>query len=257
MLKGFSLNLENKVIFNHHQNLPSPFRMLILGPSGSGKTTLALQMMLEPNFIDYNNLIIFTSNPEHKSEYQLLYHGYNNKLSKEDLLVMCLDQDNLRQLNQPISILCNIFSTLKEKDNNLNGDIKVSLSDKMDEIPLPEELNKKYGNRKHLIIFDDCARANKNMMEIYFTESRHSNCNCIYIAHDFFSLPKDVRINSNVIILFKQDSEKLSRIFNSTIGDQIMNKEKFIIQCKNTWTKSNSYVAINKTSEKVMIDIFE
>jgi len=52
MFKGLSLNLENKKVWKHHSNLPSPFRILVIGPSGAGKSNLTLQMCLEPNFIE-------------------------------------------------------------------------------------------------------------------------------------------------------------------------------------------------------------
>ena len=213
-------------------------------------------MCLEPNFIDYNNLIIFTSNPKTKDEYQFLYNGFSNKLSKEDLGEMWLQQNDLRSYDQPIPILCNIFASLKQIEGNLNGNITVTLSDKIREIPLPEDLDKTYGKKDHLVIFDDCARENKLMMEIYFTESRHSNCNCIYIAQDYFTLPQNIRVNSNMIILFEQNPEKLSRIFTSCIGDRIMQKGRFLTFANHTWTNPYSYVAINKVKRKVMDDIF-
>ena len=40
------------VKFNHHDNLPRSFRMLIVGPSGCGKTNLLFNMLLKPGFID-------------------------------------------------------------------------------------------------------------------------------------------------------------------------------------------------------------
>src|ERR1700709_2439869 len=83
MLKNIVLNLEDRMTFDHHPNLPkSSFRMLIVGASGCGKTSLITTFLLEPGFFDYNNLIIFTSTPN-QQEYQLLYHGFKNKLTKE------------------------------------------------------------------------------------------------------------------------------------------------------------------------------
>ena len=45
--------------FNHNPNIPESFRMLIVGPSNSGKTVLLNKILLTPNYLDYNNLIIF------------------------------------------------------------------------------------------------------------------------------------------------------------------------------------------------------
>ena len=71
MFRNVVLNLEERVRFNNHETLPNSFRMLIIGSSGCGKTTLLFYMLLEPNFIDYNNLLIFTTTSE-QQEYQLL-----------------------------------------------------------------------------------------------------------------------------------------------------------------------------------------
>ncbi len=68
MFKGIGLHLREKRTFNHHVNLPDPFRMLVVGPSDSGKTTFELRMMLEPNFVNYNNLVMFTNNPKEKDD---------------------------------------------------------------------------------------------------------------------------------------------------------------------------------------------
>ncbi len=94
------------------------------------------------------------------------------------------------------------------------------------------------------------------MMEIYFTESRHANCNCTYIAQDYFSLPMNVRVNSNMIILFEQDPQKLSSIFGSCIGDKIMPRDRFYAYANHIWSDPHKYVAINKVTRKVTDDIF-
>ena len=43
MLRNIVLNLEERVKFNNHENLPNSFRMLIIGSSGCGKTTYMKQ----------------------------------------------------------------------------------------------------------------------------------------------------------------------------------------------------------------------
>jgi hypothetical protein len=256
MFKGKALNLTNKPQFDHHPNIPDPFREIIVGASGSGKTTLYLQKALEPKFINYNNLVMFTPNPKDKDEYQFLNHGYINRLSKEDLGEIWLAQDDLRKYNLPISKICEMFSSLREKAGDLHGDVTATLSDKIKEIPLPENLNKIYGRKNHYMVFDDCARENKKMMEIYYTESRHAHCNCTYIAQDFFDLPQNVRINSNFITLFEQDPMKLSKIYPSCIGDRIMDKDEFMFFANTVWSRPNGYVTINKVTKKVTDDIF-
>ena len=39
--------------------LPRSIRGLIIGKSGCGKTTLLLNLLLKPDWLDYNNLFVF------------------------------------------------------------------------------------------------------------------------------------------------------------------------------------------------------
>ena len=68
---------------------------------------------------------------------------------------------------------------------NLDQDpITVKLSDKINEIPPPDKLDK---SKKHLIIFDDCINnINQEVMNSYYSRSRHS-CNCIYLSQSFLN----------------------------------------------------------------------
>ena len=75
----------DNIKFNHHKNIPNNFRMLIVGPSGCGKTFLLLQILLEPNFLDYNNLIIFSPTIS-QNEFKLLDSGFSNCLNKKDII---------------------------------------------------------------------------------------------------------------------------------------------------------------------------
>jgi ABC-type bacteriocin/lantibiotic exporter with double-glycine peptidase domain len=103
MLKNVVINLEDRVVFNHHSNLPNSFRMLIVGSSGCGKTVLLLRMLVEPGFIDYDNLIIYTTT-KIQQEYQLLYHGFSNGLSKESIAAILIHQKEFK--DTAISVLC-------------------------------------------------------------------------------------------------------------------------------------------------------
>ena len=61
--------------------LPANIRGLIIGKSKFGKTTLLLNLLLQPNWLDYNHLYVF-GRSLHQQEYQILKKGYENGLSK-------------------------------------------------------------------------------------------------------------------------------------------------------------------------------
>ena len=251
MLRNNVLNLEERVIFNNHKNLPNSFRMLIIGSSGCGKTTLLFQMLLEPNFIDYNNLLIFTTTPE-QQEYQLLYHSFLNNLSKEQIASIAINQDKFKGI--PIPILCKKYKESLEIENLEQDPITVKLSDKINEIPPPDKLDK---TKKHLIIFDDCINnINQEVMNSYYSRSRHNSCNCIYLSQSFFELKKFIRLNANYIILFKLSKRNLNDVYNSIV-DNIKEKNEFKALAENTWSEKYKYIVIDKDKNRILEDVFD
>src|SRR5438093_6649608 len=257
MLRGVVLNLETRVKFNHNENLPNSFRMLILGSSVAGKTSLLLQLLLEPGFIDYNALYIFSAIPS-QQEYILLLHGFSNGLSKEQIASIALNQDSFRGV--PIPILCKKFAELASPQTVANSfaqstsPITVQLSNKVNEIPLPEHLDK---SMKNIIVFDDVINSlNQNTMSEYYSRSRHHSCNCIYLSQSYFDLPRIIRLNSNFIIIFKLSKHNLNDMYNSAVGT-LVEKNNFISMAENVWAKKYSYIAINKENDKIITDLFD
>jgi len=57
-VKNISWN-ENKTNERNHPLLPQSLRGLIVGKSGCGKATLLLNLLLQPNWLDYSKLSVF------------------------------------------------------------------------------------------------------------------------------------------------------------------------------------------------------
>ena len=221
--------------------------MLIVVASGCGKTSLLTTLLLEPGFFDYNNLIIFTSTPQ-QQEYQLLYHGFKNKLTKENIASVLLTQNEFKGV--PIPILFKRYAELHQQ----TGDITVTLTDKINELTPPEQLNK---NKKNLIIFDDCiTQKNQNVLGSFFNKGRHNSCNSIYLSQSYFDLDRMIRLNSNMLVLFKLSQRNKTDVFNSAVGT-IMDKNEFYTLADNVWSKKHSYIVIDRDREIVFSDIFE
>ena len=64
--------------------LPNNIRGLIIGKSNSGKTTLLLNLLLQPNWLDYDHLYAF-GNTLHQQEYQIIKKGFETGLSKHQI----------------------------------------------------------------------------------------------------------------------------------------------------------------------------
>ena len=187
-------------VFNHHPSLPNDFRMLILRESNCGKTNLFLKLILTPGCIDFNNLIMISSTAEQK-EYQLLYHGFNNNLNKEDIIKVFKLSEELNDFS--IEEIC--YELRRE---HTDGSFACHLSSSENKILHPCDIPTVFIDNctavKTLMVFDDlvCV-SNQSLMAEYFVLGRHYNINTIYLAQSLIKVPKNcIRDNSNIFILF-------------------------------------------------------
>ena len=69
---------------NNSPLLPRNIRGLIVGKSNCGKTTLLLNLLLQPDWLDYNHLYVFGKSL-HQQEYQILKKGFTDGFSKNQV----------------------------------------------------------------------------------------------------------------------------------------------------------------------------
>lgn len=221
--------------------LPDNLRGLIIGKSNSGKTTLLLNLLLQPNWLDYNHLYLY-GNSLHQKEYQILKRGFETGLSKEQLSNIFHQQDTLKKANiSPIE-------AINEYSGTRAGGIKIELFENCEDIPDPKTLNPTH---KNLLVLDDCYLGSQNKTASYYSRGRHNNCDVLYLSQNYFKLPRQsVRENSNIIILFKQDHRNLDHIYNDHIAGD-MTRDEFKHFCKEVWSKKHNFVTIDLTSSKL------
>ena len=134
-----------------------------------------------------------------------------------------------------------------------NSNITITLTDNVDEVIHPDELDK---SKKNLIIFDDCiSLISQAIFREYFSRSRHNNANVVYLTQSYFDLDRMIRLNANYIVIFKVNPRNLNDIYNSVIGS-IMDKHKFTTLARNTYSQKYRYLAIDKERDLVLTDIF-
>jgi energy-coupling factor transporter ATP-binding protein EcfA2 len=249
MLRGVSLQLGKKVIFNHHPNVPSNLRALLIGSSGSGKSTLLLQMVIEPDFLDFNSLIIMTPTKD-QPIFQFIKHGFENNLSKEVLSGILLSQANFGDASIP-----EICRRVAEAfPGSPSPRVSIKIINNMDEIPYVDDLPK---DKKHLVIFDDIITLpNQSAVESYFVFGRHNNVNVIYLSQSYFDLGRIIRLNSNFLILFKLSQRNLTDVCNSAVSNFMDNKKKFNQLALNAWSKKYGYIVIDKDRNEILTDVF-
>ena len=74
--------------------LPRSIRGIIVGKSGCGKTTLLLNLLLKPEWLDYDNLYVFEKSL-FQPEYQILKKAFEENLPKECILRLFQMRDEI------------------------------------------------------------------------------------------------------------------------------------------------------------------
>jgi hypothetical protein len=219
--------------------LPHNIRGLIVGKSNCGKTTLLLNLLLQPDWLDYNHLYVFGKSL-HQQEYRILKKGFEEGLSKRQVSNLFLQQDLLAKANLPPLDAIDEYNGVKE------GGIKANFYGDSNEIPDPADLNP---SEKNLLVLDDCFLGKQNKAEAYYTRGRHNNCDTLYISQNYFRLPRQtIRENSNFIILFPQDAKNLNHIYLDHCSSDGISKDEFKEFCKKVWKTKHNFVTIDLTS---------
>ena len=240
------MNIEDVYSWKSSENrknnplLPNNIRGLIIGKSFSGKTNLLLNLLLKPDWLDYNNLFVF-GNSLHQKEYQILRQGFEQGLSKRQISNIFSNQTMLKEQNiSPLDII-------KEYNGTKEGGIKAVFYENCNDIPDPKSID---SSLKNLLILDDCYLGKQNKAEAFWSRGRHNNIDSFYISQNYFRLPRHtIRENSNIIILFPQDSRNLDHIYADHATD--ITKAQFQTLCKTTWREPFNFVVIDLSSSRM------
>ena len=157
--------------------LDHPYRILIIGGSRSGKTNAMLNLIKEQDDIDK-------------------FHLYAKDLSepKYDCLIKKLKNAGIKYLNDP--------NTFIESSNTMD-DVYENIND--------YNPNRK---RKILIVFDDMIAdimTNTKFQAIIkelFIRCRKLIISLVFMTQSYFSIPKDVRLNSTHYLIMKINNKK-------------------------------------------------
>ena len=220
--------------------LPDNIRGLIIGKSGCGKTTLLLNLLLQPDWLDYNHIYLF-ANTLHQQEYRVMKKGFDSGLSKQQIGNIFRNQKEFEKIK------ASSLDIIDEYEGNRKNEIKADFFSDCSMIPDPTELSIE---EKNLLILDDCYLGPQSKAGAYYTRGRHNNCDTFYISQSYFHLPRhSVRENMNFLVLFPQDVKNLSHIYaDHCDGDMTLTEFKNF--CRQVWSTNHQFIVIDLTSDK-------
>lgn len=226
---------------NNNPLFPTNLRGLCIGKSNSGKSTLIFNLLLQPEWLDYNHLYVFAKTL-HQTEYQIIRKGFEIGLSKQQIANIFQNQDAFQKVAlTPVQVI-------DQYTGDRKGHIKAEFYGDSNMIPDPAELN---SDEKNFLLLDDCFLGSQNKIEAFYTRGRQNNCQTMYISQSYFRLPRHtIRGNANFIILFAQDAKNLQHIYaDHCDGD--MSLDEFKTFCRTVWNSApHQFVTLDLTSDK-------
>ena len=179
MINSDSFTNENNK--KHNEKWPyipdHPYRILIIGGSGSGKTNTLLNLINEQNDID-----------------KIYLYARDLNEPKYKILIKKRKDAGIKHLNDPNAFIecSNTMDDVYENINDYNPIRKI----------------------KKLIVLDDMIAdimTNKKFQAIIkelFIRCRKLNISLVFITQSYFSVPKDVRLNSTHYLIMKINNKR-------------------------------------------------
>ena len=228
----------------HHFLLPNSLRALVVGKSGCGKSTLVDNLLLQPELLDYDNLLVFGPSL-HQAEYEIMKAAFAKHLSKKQIRVLFKQQEDVHRHGGIQKVLHDYKGPCK---GTITADFQAPDGTSGGGIPDPSDLSPQ---QKNLILFDDIMTGPQSKAEDYYTRGRDNNTSCIHIAQNYFKLPRQtIRENSNFLVLFKQDDKNLQHIYQDRCAEdeEILPYDLFKAFCHAVWNDHMyNFVVIDNT----------
>ena len=184
--------------------------MIIIGRSGCKKTKFLFNLLLE-NYFDLER-IVFVSPSLDQIEYDVIIKSLQNEFSINQIRTIFKQQQHITDINIALDIISNNEKLKPSK-------LEVTVYEKRNVIPLPQELNPK-GNKRILVIIYDCAIINSVKPTQLFVSGRQLNINTIYLSQKYTNVPCTIIKNCNVFVFFEQNTRTIKDFIFREVCDQ-------------------------------------
>ena len=122
----------------------------------------------------------------------------------------------------------------------------------LEDVSLDEDLEDRtiQDFKNSCVVFDDMLESNQKLIDPFFTRGRHNLCDSYYLSQSYFDVPKrTIRMNSNIIILFRQSLRDVEHIYRDIAGFD-MSYDEFKKLCREAWKENYKYLEINMLDDK-------
>ena len=221
----------------HSSLLPRDIRAIIVGKSGAGKSVLLAYLLLEPEMMDYDNLIVCGPSL-HQPLYNILNRGFSMNLSKGQVRAIFENQDMVKNEHDTADNLLDTYS------GRCKGGIDAQFINDVDLIPDPSEFDVR---KKNVLVLDDVLLGPQNRIEDMYTRGRHNGIDTFYIAQNYFKIPRQtIRENVNFVALIPQDMKNLNHIYNDHCAGDGISCNQFHNFCSKVWRSGkHKYVILD------------
>ncbi len=237
-----------------------PFTYYICASKGSGKTTLLLNLLTKAEFYKNKFNQVYFISPTAKLDEKL------NVLKEKDIMIpnkpliqltKKLQQKKKNKIMDDIDekkgyITLEDYPTKMTKDNFIN---KFSVEWFEDIVETNNNITENFGKQfadKILLIFDDSISDKifkSKKMEEYILTSRHINLSVIIISQSFYLLPKTLRNNNSVVVLFETGNVKeLQDIYKE--NDTGLSWKEFLTIYKDVMKTKYNFLVFNYQNDR-------
>ena len=216
-LKEVKINNDNKILIPD-LNIYLPFRLIANGSSGSGKSSAAYHLV---NHLQKYFKKIFIICPSDDEKISLLIRDqedFYNDPTWENLEDIIYKTKQLKEEYEEDKETYKRYKEIKKKKEMNEEDL--NFLDDLSSLPPKKPDEKGYHS---LLILDDVLGTpllqKKSPLNRWYVISRHYNQSIIILNQHFFSIPKIIRGNTSLFILFNtKDKKNLQAIADEVSG---------------------------------------